>query len=139
MHRLAALTMLALTSSWWGAPLARADRIAYVANALDGTVSAIDVRSGGADGTIAVGCEPRDVVALPDGSRVYVANTCFRDPDRLVDTVSVIDTGTNAVVATVDVGTAPVAVAVDAPGTRVYVANSGQKDFLDSPARGPSP
>jgi len=127
--------VLALAGCMSATPVAAA-RFAYVTNAFDDTVSILDARTGVTAATVAVGCAPRGAAALPDGSRVYVANTCLEDPDIVVDTVSVIDTATRAVVATVEVGTAPTSLAVSPSGGRVYVANSGMKDFLDPPVSG---
>ncbi|MYK45770.1 MAG: hypothetical protein F4029_06040, partial [Gammaproteobacteria bacterium] len=53
---------------------------------------------------------------LPDGSRLYVANT----PS---DTVDVIDTATNAVVGRINVGIDPVGVAVRPDGKEVWISN----------------
>lgn len=110
---------------------AGATRTAWVANALANSVTVLDARTAATIATVQVGCEPRDVAALPDGTRLYVANMCSDDPDSLVDTVSVIDAATRTVVDTIDVGTAPRALAVSPDGARLYVANYGIKQFLD--------
>ena len=53
----------------------------------------------------------------PDGSKVYVANSC------LGNSVSVIATATNTVTATIPVGIEPLGVAVTPDGSKVYVTN----------------
>jgi YVTN family beta-propeller protein len=90
----------------------------YVANQVGDTVSVIDTSTHSVIATIIVGDSPYDIIAAPDGSRVYVANGA--------GTVSVIDTLTNAVIATVDLGR-PIALAIDVTpnGSHVYVVRSG--------------
>ncbi|KRE27642.1 hypothetical protein ASG82_14760 [Mycobacterium sp. Soil538] len=90
---------------------------AYVANALDNTVSVIDTATNSVTATIAVGEMPRGVAVNPAGTRAYVTNL-------LDGTVSVIRTSTNTVVATIPVGTSAERVAVSPGGTRVYVIGS---------------
>ena len=109
---------------------------AFVANALDGTVSVVDVRTGASRATVPVGCDPRDVVAHPDGSRVYVANTCADDLDAAPGSVSVIDTATNAVVDTIPVPFGPIALAIDASRQRLYAACLVEVPFSDEDASG---
>ena len=95
---------------------------AYVANAVSGTVSAINLVSCQTVATIPVGTEPWAVAATPNGSRIYVANANS-------NSVSVIDTTTNTVVQTINVGRSPRALAItndnDADDTdeKVYVPN----------------
>jgi YVTN family beta-propeller protein len=50
------------------------DRAAYVTNAIDGTVSVIDLVLGREVGQIPVGTEPRGCALTPDGSLLYIAN-----------------------------------------------------------------
>jgi len=59
---------------------------AYVANALDDTVSVIAVATGDVTDTITVGDYPISVAFSPDGEKAYVANYSG-------DTVSVITPG----------------------------------------------
>ena len=106
---------------------------AYVTNERDGTVSAIDLKSGEVLATIEVGGEkgaayahPEGIVADPVHKRAYVAVT-----DR--DLVAVIDTEKLALDRYVDVGragtalgTAPVSPAVAPDGDTLYVANAGE-------------
>ena len=71
--------------------------LAYVANALDNTVSVINTATNTVVATIPVGLAPAGVAATPNGAFVYVVNND-------AGTVSVISVATNAVVATVPVG-----------------------------------
>lgn len=84
------------------------NQTAYVANALDGTVSVISLPTRKVTATIPVGTEPAAVALSPNGTRLYVANAAS-------NTLTVIDTTTNLAVTTVDLspfGTAPRAIAV---------------------------
>ncbi|HEX2096104.1 MAG TPA: PKD domain-containing protein [Solirubrobacterales bacterium] len=90
----------------------------YVANAGDGTVSAIESKANAVVATIPVGGEPVDVAIAPDGGRAYVA-------DAAGDAVLAIDTGTHQVVGPpIEVGEGPSGIAISPDGTRAYVANS---------------
>ncbi|MEU3460563.1 IPT/TIG domain-containing protein [Streptomyces sp. NPDC006733] len=89
---------------------------AYVANATDNTVSAVDTATNTVVATIPVGFGPQGVAAAPDGAHVYVPNVSS-------NTVSVIDTATESVVATTPVGASPTAVAVAPDGGHVYAVN----------------
>ncbi len=103
---------------------AQAAPLAYIANSGSNTVSVIDTATDSVVATVNVGSEPAGVAVSPDGSRVYVANSCGTSPCNTSNaTVSVIDTATDSVVATVNVGYAPFGVAVNPDGSRVYVAN----------------
>jgi YVTN family beta-propeller protein len=90
---------------------------AYVANAIDDTVSVIDTATGTVTGTIAVGNSPRDVAVNPVTNRAYVTNL-------LPGTVSVINTLNNTVIATIPVGESAERLVVSPGGTRVYVLAS---------------
>lgn len=95
-------------------------RLIYVANAGDGTVSAVDAATGSTVATIGVGKEPVDVAIAPDGSRVYVA-------DKGSDSVSVIATATQSVIANIAVGKEPAGIAVAPSGASAYVASFGDE------------
>lgn len=129
------IALLALAAVSLGAP-AGATVTAFVANTFDGSVSIVDVPTGTNLATVAVGCGPRDVVAHPDGSRVYVANTCDGDLDALPGSVSVIDTATNTVAATISVPFGPVALAIDARRHRLYAACLVEVPFSDEEPSG---
>ena len=69
----------------------------------------------------------RPIAMLPDGSRVYVANTP-------ADTVDILDPATGQVIRRVDVGVDPVSIAVRPDGREVWVANhiSDSVNVIDS-------
>ncbi|MDG2306886.1 MAG: hypothetical protein P8R42_20025 [Candidatus Binatia bacterium] len=71
--------------------------------------------------------QAQPIVLLPDGSRVYVANTP-------ADTVDVIDTASGSIVTRIDVGIDPVGLAVRPDGKEVWVANhvSDSVSVIDS-------
>src|SRR5438132_6129346 len=50
------------------------DRVAYVTNAISGTVSVVNLRRGKVVQEVPVGTEPRGCALTPDGSLLYVAN-----------------------------------------------------------------
>jgi DNA-binding beta-propeller fold protein YncE len=88
------------------------DNRAFVANALDGTVSVVDLVAREVVNTYDVGAEPAAVVLSPNATRLYVANAAS-------NTVQMVDTDTQAILATRDVspyGTAPRALAVTDDG-----------------------
>jgi YVTN family beta-propeller protein len=129
------LVSIVLVAGALAAPV-HAAMTAYVANALDGTVSVVDVRTGAPLATVPVGCDPRALVAHPDGSRVYVANTCADDLDTMPGTVSVIETATASIVDTITVPFGPVALAVDAERHRLYAACLNEQPFSDEDSSG---
>lgn len=133
--RLLALASL-LSSLTFAASPAIASQIAYVANAFEGTVSAVDLRTGAMLATIPVGCDPRAIVADPHRGRVYVANTCYGDLDAQPGSVSVIDVATNTVVDTIPTAFAPVALALDETRHRLYVACQVEVPFSDEDSNG---
>lgn len=82
--------------------------VAYVTNALDGTISVVDLSTYAVTNTIGTGAEPMAVATSPNGTMVYVANASS-------NTLTVIDANTLEVVTTIDLsayGTSPRAVAV---------------------------
>ncbi|MGA6924561.1 MAG: beta-propeller fold lactonase family protein [Desulfosarcina sp.] len=89
--------------------------VAYVTNFRDETVTVI--AKDNQTKVINVGDGPVGVAVVPEGSRVYVANSDD-------DTVSIIDTQTDTVVDTLNVGNSPWGVAVGDNGQYVYVTNS---------------
>src|SRR5262245_35336454 len=85
---------------------------AYVANALDGTVSILTIPSRNIHKTLTVGAEPRALALSPNGTRLYMANSTS-------NSLTVIDTKREEIVTTVDLspfGTAPRAIAVTNDG-----------------------
>ncbi|NUT98283.1 MAG: YncE family protein, partial [Saccharothrix sp.] len=99
--------------------------LAYVANAYDRTVTAIDTASKSVAGTIPVGVQPQDIAFTPDSRKAYVTNAGDYNTDR--GSVSVIDTASKQVVGTISVEpvNAPQAVAVTPDGTKAYVVGYG--------------
>src|SRR5690606_36212579 len=72
---------------------------------------------------VAVGRNPIQVHATPDGRFVYVANQ--GSASQPADTVSVIDTAVEAVVQTIRTGDGAHGVAVSADGRFAFVTNIG--------------
>ena len=66
--------------------------------------------------TIPVGTNPQCITIIPDGSKVFVANSSD-------NTVSVINTSTNLVTATIAVDSLPDGLAPSPDGTKIYVSN----------------
>jgi YVTN family beta-propeller protein len=96
---------------------------AYVANAVDGTVSVIRTSTFDVVKTIRVGAEPWAVAFTPNGSKLYVANSSS-------NSVSVVDPSTDQVTKTIEnVGVCPRAIAITNDGDfedsdeKVYVSN----------------
>lgn len=91
--------------------------------ASSGTVSIVDLMTRRDVAQIDVGLHPSAIVASPDGSRVFVANSAS-------DSISIVDTRSRTVVKTVvldgssSFGASPTALAVDASGG-LWVAESG--------------
>lgn len=100
----------------------------FVSNWADRTVSVFDATSRKPLKTIAVGANPNDMLATPDG-RLFVV--CSGD-----NTVAVIDTATLSVIETLSTalyagapeGSTPNALAYDARRKRLYVANADNND-----------
>lgn len=96
---------------------------AYVANAVDGTVSVIQTSNFTVIKTINVGAEPWALAFTPNGSKLYVANSSS-------NSVSVINPANDTVVKTIEnVGVCPRAIAITNNGDfsdddeKVYVTN----------------
>jgi YVTN family beta-propeller protein len=86
------------------------NRVVFVTNMVDGTVTVINVPGGEAslavtDRDIKVGTEPYGCVLTPDGTKLYVANSTS-------NSVSVIDTRTFAVKTIVGVGERPMGLGI---------------------------
>ncbi|WP_433220172.1 putative Ig domain-containing protein [Dactylosporangium sp. CS-047395] len=92
----------------------------YAGNTFGNSVSVIDLATGAVDTTIALGNgrRPQDVVALPDGSKVYAMN--YRDADGN-SSVSVIDPETDAVATTLPMSTMVTSGAALPDSSRVYL------------------
>lgn len=95
----------------------------YVGNYADGTVSALDAKTGRRAATIPVGEHPQALAVDTQRNLVYVANT-------FSNTVTVIDAARQKAIATLPAGKAPYALAVDPGSARLYVANeAGDRPF----------
>ena len=86
------------------------DQVAYVTNAITGTVSIVNLNQRRVVKNIKVGTEPRGCALTADGSLLYVAN-------HTDGTVSIIDTVSATVVGAVNVGRNPTALAITNMGT----------------------
>lgn len=115
------------------APMARGAPFAYVvtnhcasSSCSANTISVIDTATDATLGSpIPVGYKPVGAAVSPDGSRVYVTNTCpYNSECGRNGTVSVIDATVDKVLTTIPVGSSPEGVSVSPDGTRVYVANN---------------
>lgn len=99
------------------------DRLVYVTNAEDGTVSVVDVGQQRVIEEIETEDLPHGLRMSPDGREIYVANTGD-------DSVSVIDVATATVVSTIEVGEAPAQVAFTPDGQRVYVSSTTENSVV---------
>ena len=105
--------------------------LAYVTNAADRTVSAIDTATRTVTGTISVGTQPEGIGFSPDSRTAYIAHG---DLTVATGTVSVIDTATRTVVRTISV--APMgpaeAVVVSPDGKKAYVSGYNYLSVIDT-------
>jgi YVTN family beta-propeller protein len=105
-----------------------ANRLAYVVNHGDDSVTVIDAEKRSVVATVKVGAAPQGLAVDLKRNRVYVANVHG-------DSVSLIDGTRNAVVGTYGVGKNPFALAVNQENGKVYVAhedgNATELDALD--------
>lgn len=107
----------------------------YVTNTGSGNVSIIDVNSTSPTfltviGTVATGAGPTSVAALPDGSKVYVANSGITAPwapakcgGAAPGTVSVISSTSNSKLRDITVQNTPISLIASSNNNRVTVAN----------------
>jgi len=108
-------------------PELNAQSVAYVTNQSPtgqptGTVTVLDTSTNTISATIPVGGSPGPIIASPDGSLVYAANS---GPG-----VAVIDTATNTVVGNIPVG--PRSMAITPDGTRIYSLDGSEVDIIDT-------
>ncbi|HZI57997.1 MAG TPA: hypothetical protein VFF39_14540 [Verrucomicrobiae bacterium] len=99
--------------------------MAYVSTQ-PGLVSVIDTATNTVTATIPVGGISEGLVALPDGSQVFLA-------DGNSGQVVVIDTATNTIIARIPIGTFPAVLRITPDGSRLYVSDLvlGQLNVLD--------
>lgn len=108
---------------------------AYVANYVDGSVSAIDTVTGDTVATISLGKTTTSVAVTPDGERVYAPH----GDDKAISVIDTatnagtdqfqsIDTATNQVTSTIDTGSRA-GLAVSPDGSRVYAPASASNEL----------
>ena len=115
-----------LAASALAAFSATAAPFAYIGNALDGTVSVIDLATNAVTATIPTGATPSGSAVSQSRSLVYVTNYDAR-------TISVISVGTQSVVATIPVTAKPFGIAIDPAGTEaVATLNDGTVALIDA-------
>ncbi len=93
------------------------NKLAYVTNAEDNTLSVIDVQQKKFVGEIKTGASPHGLRMGPDSREIYVANTGD-------NSVSVIDVAAAKEVSRIPVGKAPAQVGFTPDGRRVYVSST---------------
>jgi len=93
--------------------IAPSDSRAYVTNAIDGTMSVIDLTANTpvSTGTVDVGVEPRGIAITPNGTYAFIAGNTTGD-------VAVVRLSNNEVVGRVHTGGNPYAVAISNDGDR---------------------
>jgi YVTN family beta-propeller protein len=112
----------------YGAAIAHDGRHGLVSNAVDGTVSVIDLEQAKVVKTITVGphlSHPQAIAADPKQDRAYVAVT-HQDLIAVLDTKEMRVERTLSVGRPEGIGTAPVALSVSGDGRRLMVADSGE-------------
>jgi PQQ-dependent catabolism-associated beta-propeller protein len=121
---------------------ASAERI-YVSNERDGTIQAIDAATDRIVATAKIGNRPRGMTLSPDGRRLYVAVSWWRDGKRAVtgkEGIAAVDAKTLAVQRLYVAGTDPECVAVSPDGKRLYLSNedAGTASIIDVPTARPA-
>src|SRR5438270_3423719 len=114
------VTSLLGSASACGAPTTSPDRLLYVTNQLDNTLSVIDGSTYKVVATVPVGAFPAGVVVSPDGRHAYIA----QGGDNAV---AVFDTSTNTIAKNVSLapGSRPRGVVLTPNGQFLYVADGG--------------
>jgi YVTN family beta-propeller protein len=109
-------------------------RLAYVADgdpkADHGSIRILDLASATVIKTVPVGKFPFNLVVMPDGKTVYVANV-------LGSSISVLDTATNTIVQTIPTAPYPNGLALSHDGRTIYITNfaGGTMQTLDLATR----
>ena len=92
---------------------------AYTSNTDTGTVSAVNLRTGGVQ-VIAVGERPQGMAFSPDGRRLYVTNLNS-------DSISIVDTQSETRIGGIPTGKGPVRIMITPDGkTAVYALQTGE-------------
>src|SRR5436190_12417809 len=105
----------------------------FITNERGGTITVVDATSNKPIATLRVGVRPRGIVLAPDGKRLYVAVSHFRDkPRRGPDEIVAIDPKSYAIVKHYNAGTDPEGVGTD--GAKIYVSNedAGTASIVDA-------
>jgi PQQ-dependent catabolism-associated beta-propeller protein len=108
----------------------------YVSNERAGTVQVIDTAADRVVTTARIADRPRGLAISPDGKRLYVAVSWWRDgkrPRTGVERIAALDTGTLKTVRDYRGGTDPECVAVAPDGRRLYLSNedAGTASIVD--------
>jgi PQQ-dependent catabolism-associated beta-propeller protein len=108
----------------------------YVTNERAGSVQAIDTNTDRVVRTARIGNRPRGLAVAPDGNRIYVAVSWWRDdkhPRSGSESILALDAQTLKVVARYPAGTDPECVAVSPDGQRLYLSNedAGTASIVD--------
>ena len=109
--------------------------IVFVTNERAGTMTAIDSTTDNVIKTISLGTRTRGMALSPDGRRLYVAVSHFRDrPSNGADHIAVIDTKAIAVIKRLPSGTDPEGIAISPDGKRLYISNedAGTTSIVDT-------
>jgi PQQ-dependent catabolism-associated beta-propeller protein len=114
---------------------AQADRL-FVTNERDGTLQVIDTQTDRVTATVKIGNRPRGMAVAPDGKRLYVAVSWWRDnkhPRSGRERIVALDPATLKTVRDYPAGTDPECVAVALNGQRLYLSNedAGTASIVD--------
>jgi len=109
----------------------------YVSNERDGTIQIVDTNSDRVTATARIGDRPRGLALSPDGKRLYVAVSWWRDgkrPRTGKERIAAIDAATLKPVRDYVAGTDPECVAVSPNGQRLYLSNedAGTASIIDT-------
>ncbi|HMC23343.1 MAG TPA: cytochrome D1 domain-containing protein, partial [Thermoanaerobaculia bacterium] len=107
----------------------------FVTNERAGSVTVIDSSTDKVVKTIAVGTRTRGMALSPDGKRLYVAVSHFRDrPAHGPDEIAVVDTKSFRITDHFKSGTDPEGVALSPDGKRLFISNedAGTASIIDS-------
>jgi YVTN family beta-propeller protein len=106
--------------------LSRNDRLVFVVNPRDDTLSVLCAANGNVVATIGVGDEPRSVAVDPNNDFIFVANAA----DSSVTVIRIINATCGGWAAALDrtikTGAEPWNIVISPDGQRIFVANSGQ-------------